>query len=440
LKCKPTIGVNVGAIPLPIISRLKEEFSFIQGNYAILVLSWIIMDFAMELPGTYYSLYVVDPALGGTETILGIIGFASFLALALVQFPGGYLADRHGRRWLISTMTFGVALSYIFYALAPSWHFILVGAMVGSLCLIYQPALLAMTADSLPSKKRGMGFSIITLITRVATTPAPAVAAFMVTVYEFVPGMRICYFIVVALFLTAATLRSRLRETVGEGGSIDRREFVSSYPRAIREGVAVWKKVPRSMYYLFLSNIVGTFGFALCQLLFNVYAVDTFDEFGNIVHESVLHISTVDWAILGMFLFVTMIVFAIPVGKLVDKVGRKIPILLGLGLIIPSMVLFVQGDLLKLYIAMPLVGVAQILMMAGFSALQADLVPRGQRGKIIGSSNFVNYLIMALGMLAGGFIYEHVSPQLPFLIPIVFTIPEILIILFLVHEPEKREE
>jgi len=135
---------------LAIISKLKEEFSFIRGNYAVLVLSWIIMDFAMELPGTYYSLYVVDPALGGTETILGIIGFVSFLALALVQFPGGYLADKHGRRWLISTMTFGVALSYIFYALAPSWHSILVGAMVGNLCLIYQPALLAMTADSLP--------------------------------------------------------------------------------------------------------------------------------------------------------------------------------------------------------------------------------------------------------------------------------------------------
>jgi len=398
------------------------------------------MDFALEMPGTYYSLYVIDPALGGTETILGIIGFVSFLALALVQFPGGYLADRHGRKWLISTMTFGVALSYIFYALAPSWHSILVGAMVGGLCLIYQPALLAMVADSLPSEKRGMGFSIITLITRVATTPAPAVAAFMITVYEFVPGMRICYFILVALFLTAATLRSRLRETVGEGGSIDRREFVSSYPKAIKESVAVWRKVPRSMIYLFLSNIVGTLGFALGMLLFNFYAVDTYDAYGNIVHASVLHISTVDWAILGMFLFVTMIIFAIPVGKLVDKVGRKIPILLGLGLLAPSSLLFVYGDLAKLYICMPLFGLAQILLMVGFSALQADLVPKKQRGKIIGSSNFVNYIIMALGTLAGGFIYEHVSPQLPFLIPVVFVVPEILIILFLVHEPEKREE
>ncbi len=81
------------------------------------------MDFAGELPGTYYSDYVVQ--LGGTVTILGLIMLVSQLVLASVQFPGGFLADKYGRRWLISTLTFGVALSYIWYAIAPSWHFIL---------------------------------------------------------------------------------------------------------------------------------------------------------------------------------------------------------------------------------------------------------------------------------------------------------------------------
>ncbi len=50
------------------------------------------------------------------------------------------------------------------------------------------------------------------------------------------------------------------------------------------------------------------------------------------------------------------------------------------------------------------------------------------------------HLIITLGMLVGGFVYEDVSPQLPFLIPIVFTVPEILMILFLELEPKKREE
>jgi hypothetical protein len=35
--------MNVGA-------RLREEFSFVRGNYLILVVSWILMDFANEMP------------------------------------------------------------------------------------------------------------------------------------------------------------------------------------------------------------------------------------------------------------------------------------------------------------------------------------------------------------------------------------------------------
>jgi len=90
------------------MEKLKQEFYFIEGNYLILIISWILMDFAGELPGTYYSDYVIQ--LGGSATILGLITLVSMLAMASVQFPGGYLADKYGRRWLISTLTFGVAL------------------------------------------------------------------------------------------------------------------------------------------------------------------------------------------------------------------------------------------------------------------------------------------------------------------------------------------
>lgn len=56
------------------------------------------MDFAGELPGTYYSDYVIQ--LGGGATILGTIILVSLLALASVQFLGGYLADKYGRHGL----------------------------------------------------------------------------------------------------------------------------------------------------------------------------------------------------------------------------------------------------------------------------------------------------------------------------------------------------
>ena len=80
------------------LETLRREFSFIKGNYAVLITSWIIVDFASELPATYYGLYVLG--LGATETIIGVIGLSQFLALASLQFPGGYLADKYGRKWL----------------------------------------------------------------------------------------------------------------------------------------------------------------------------------------------------------------------------------------------------------------------------------------------------------------------------------------------------
>jgi MFS family permease len=414
--------------PLTFIDRLKTEFSFIKGNYAILVTSWILIDFAMELPATYYALYVLK--LGATETILGIIGLFSFLTLASMQFPGGYLADKFGRKWLISSMTFGVALCYIFYAIAPSWHLILIGAVLMSLFnSTYQPALMAMIADSLPPERRGMGFSIIMLITSASTTPSPIFAGMLHNQFGLIQGMRIGYGIVVALFLIAAFLRLlRLKETVVNTQRPSLNELFQSYPIAMKESFGVWKKVPRSMFYLFLSTATIMFGIASVNLYFVVYAVNEL-----LINEAI-------WPYILTALPITMIILSIPIGKIVDKINRKLPILTAYIIFGASMWLFVYGDLPRLFVSLMLVGVGQVMMNSAFSALQTDLTPKEQRGKVNGFTNFANFILMALGSVTGGILYEHVSPQLPFFLAIVLIVPSFVLTLIMVHEPEKREQ
>jgi len=414
---------------LQIIPKLREEFYFIRGNYLIIVMSWILIDFAMELQATYYGPFVLYD-LGATETILGLIGFVSLIALALVQFPGGYLADKYGRKWLISTMTFGMASSYIFYMLAPSWHWILVGAVFGNLCCFYLPALDAMLADSTPSERRGMGFSIITLITKVATTPAPVFAGLLVAVFARANGMRIAYAIVLVFFLIAATFRIKLKETVAQPGNIRFRDLLSSYPQALRESIGVWKTLPPSLLYLFFANLTMTLALSLGQLYYAVYAIE-----GS---KSVLFISELDWALVSTALFATMIVSAIPIGKFIDKIGRKIPLLVSYIIFFPAVLLFVHGDLFRLFVALPLVGIGDVLFFSAFASLQTDLVPLEKRGKVMGLTNFTTYIIMAIGQLVGGILYEK-APQLPFFFILVFLVPSFVITLR-VHEPKKREE
>ena len=425
------------------LERLREEFSFVKGNYLVLVVSLILMDFAGEIPGTYYSDYVIQ--LGGSPTVIGLISLVSMLALASIQFPGGYLADKYGRRWLISTLTFGVALSHIFHAAAPSWHFILIGETVKSLFHLYQPALNAMMADSLPAEKRGMGFSIFTLIMSVSTTPAPAAALLLVTLYGSLGGMRIAYAVVTILFLAAATVRLKLKESMKSSQRLNLKDALSSYPKALREGIGVWKTVPTSTSFLFASNLIVRFCFAMVMNLFLVYAFYVL-QIGGTPNPSLipqedpaLQLARERWGYVMIALFVSMIVLSIPTGKIIDKIGRKIPLVLSGLLMVPAIYIFICGNYVTLFIAMILAGFGQILAFSSHQTLIADLVPQEKRGKVTGSINFFSFIFMAIGGLTGGILYDNVSPRYPFFLMSILIILSILITVFYVQEPKPEE-
>ena len=177
------------------LESIFEEFSFIHGNVLILFISWALMNFVGHMPETYYSLYVLE--LGGTPMSVGVINFSYMIALASVQFLGGYLADSYGRKRLVVTMTFALALSYLLYALAFSWEVILVGAVLQGLFLVYQPALWAIMADSLPPERRGVGYALSQLVGAVSIA-SPMVAGCIVGWAGLLTGMRVMYMATVA--------------------------------------------------------------------------------------------------------------------------------------------------------------------------------------------------------------------------------------------------
>jgi MFS family permease len=403
----------------------KSDFSFFTGNYRILVLSWIVMDLAMEMPNPNFQYYV--QALGGTGMGVGLIGFANFISMAAVSFPGGYLADKYGRRWIITTMTFGMALSFIILALAPSWEFILFGSIVNSLCLIYQPALFAMFQDSLPPEQRGIGSTITQLINSTFNTPGPLIAGVLLLQFGLVPSMRIIYFLMTSLFLIAAMIRLRLKESKEQYTPIRIQSILSSYPQAVRESVHVWKKVPRSMFWLFIGQTIWMFGFALTQVINALYARD------------ILFISESQWWLVYFPLLITMGVASIPVGRAIDRIGRKKPLYFALIIWSCATLLFINGTFFTVMIAMALFGLAQLLAMAASTALSADLVGSEHRGRVNGSINFAGYIAMACGMLLGNYLYVNISPQTPFYTILALVIPIFFIIRILIQEPAIRQ-
>ncbi len=404
-------------------SFLRKEFDFVTGNYAVLIVSWMVMDIAMELPVPYYQQYV--QALGGTGLGLGMVGLAQFLAMAVVAIPGGFLADKYGRRWLITTMTFGMALSYLLFAFAPSWEFILFGTILHSFCLIYQPALFAMVQDSLPANRRGVGASLIQMIHGTFNTPGPVIGGLLIVTFGLIFGMRIVYVIMVVLFCIAALTRVRLKETIANAEPMRFRYFISSYPQAIKESIGVWKFVPRSMLWLFVVQVMVMFSSALTNVINAIYARDQ------------LRIPQDQWFLVYIPMLITMVLVSFPIGKTIDRVGPKIPLMIGPLAIMVSLTLFVYGNVFTIMVSMCVLGLVHMLVMSSGMALMASLVEIKNRGKVRGCLNFLGYIITGAGMLLGNYLYTLV-PQLPFDVTATLALPMIFIIAFKVHEPKEQ--
>jgi len=273
-----------------------------------------------------------------------------------------------------------------------------------------------------------MGSSIIMLIHGTFNTPGPIIAGLLLIQFGLITSMRIIYALVTVLFLIAAIWRLRLKETVtnGDPEPIRIRYFISSYPKAVKESLGVWRLLPRSMFWLFIVQITIMFGMSMTQVMNAIYATQ------------VLGIPEEQWWLTFIPLLLTMIVMSIPIGKMVDKVGRKIPLILGLLIFASATVIFPIGNLATVMLAMSLFAMGQLFVMSAAMALSTDLVDSVNRGKVVGFRNFVGYIFNGLGMLLGNYFYIAFFPQLPFYFTLVLMLPNLLIAAFMVHEIEKR--
>ena len=410
------------------LAKIRAETSFIRGNFLLLLIGWLLVDFTREMAYTYYPLYIIE--LGGSATILGLITAASTMTEALVKIPGGSLADKYQRKRLIIVMTIIASASYLLYAFAPSWQYVLLGAVFTSFCWIYTPGFDSIVMESLPEENRGTGYSIINLITRVSTTPSPLIAGFLFTLYGVVGTTRIAFMFVSLAFLLASLTRWRLHEDTSKP-EITARAVVSSLSsaRGFAEGVGVWKEVPRALVTMLSIELLFQIPNAMFNTVFVYYMIQD------------LGIKEVQLGTFGTVIGLSVILLAIPSGKLIDKFGRVRPLLLAYAIsfsLLPILLFDISFTLL--IIATPLIALMNIIFYSATQALWADLIPEDMRGRVSGSKGFFALVTVAASSMLGGFIYDNISHRLPIYLFTAASLLCFLLTLIYVKEPERSPE
>jgi len=248
-------------------------------------------------------------ALGTPDSLMGFVAAASTIPGILVSLPAGSLSDIFGRRRILLLSTAVFASAPFFYLLVGVWwQLALVRFYHGFATAIFVPVANAFVVELYPYK-RAERTSLFSSMTVVGRTLAPFLGGYIlfITDYGFhelylAVGLAGSAALVVAAMLLRATPESRKTPRGGSSRLLEGWAAVAGKPSIMVVGL-----VEAAQYYAF-----GATEFFLVGYLREIARFDSF-SYG---------------AILGSQLAVIPLLKPL-MGKFSDKVGRKIPIVVG---------------------------------------------------------------------------------------------------------------
>ena len=367
----------------------------------------------------YQSIYII--ALGATATQLGAINSAGMVAAALLGPSTGWLIDRVGAKKVYLAGIGMLVFSYLTYSLAQSWLMALL-AMVGY-WLGFSTSILGcatVCGNCLATRDRATGMAICeTVAAGLLGMAGPLIGASLVASSGGVGVNGIRPLFILGTLATAGTFALVLTQLS------DRRWVnVRAAPKHMLGDLHQVLKEGRHLKRWLVVGSISQLPTAMVLPFAQVYA-----------HA----VKGADAFVLGAMVTgcaVTSILFAIPLGRLADRLGRKTALYI-------AMPLFWLANLVLVWAPSPafliLAGVLQgFFFIAGpiGAAIERELVPADQMGRWLGINRFFRMLLGALAATVAGIMWDGVGPQYVFLgfvaidvllrLPLLVGMPETL--------------
>jgi MFS family permease len=409
------------------IMNLKQIFSsqaavFLkrqEPDWKITVIRTSLDRFAYQIVFPYLSIYII--ALGATATQLGLANSLGMITAAIFAPLVGWFIDRTGPKKIYLVAIGLLSVSYLSYGLAQSWSVVIVAMItywLGFSMGIHSCA--TVCGNCLTNDDRATGMTICeTVAAGLLGMAGPMLGAWLVTIFGGVNanGIRpLFYFSLAVTVSTFLIIATQLSDKSWPGKAGPRPNLIRDLHQVLREG----RHLKRWLLIASASQLPVSMVFAFSQ----VYA-----------HE----MKGANQFILGAMVTgsaLASITFAVPLGRLADRVGRKRVLYFTLPLFWVSTLLLVcsRGQTL-LVIAGILQGFFYISQPIS-AAIERELVPREQMGRWIGIARCFRMTVNASMALIAGVIWDRIGPEYVFLtfiaidllvrMPLLISMPETL--------------
>jgi MFS family permease len=328
-------------------------------------------------------------ALGAPVVAIGLFGTARDFLDGVYQYPGGWFADRYGRRSALLLFVGLAAVGYAAYLTAPSWPFVFLGLMFAmAWTSMASPTLFAVVGDALPKGRRAMGFTVQSILRRVPILIAPTLGGVAIATYGLRGGVRLGLCVSLVLAAVTAWAVSRVSIPVTVGGPV--------------VGIGgVWSSLPTTLRRLLASDIFIRTGEGLTDVFLVLYAT-------NIVGVSAAQFG----AVVGVQMATAILVY-LPAARLADRFGRK-PFVIATFVAFAAFPVAVANatDMTGLALAFVIGGLREIGEPAR-KALIVDLAEPHVRARSVGLYYLIRSLAITPAAFVGGLLW-NVAPPMPF--------------------------
>ena len=406
---------------------IRETFS--SRNVTVITITQTFFMFTAFLWWPYRSLFILE--LGATKELLGMLLMLETISRLLFQLPGGIMADRIGRRKLIiysSIIRSGSPLVLIF---ATHWTHVAPGIVLNAAASLGMPAVNALIAESLSEESRGSGFAAYRAVTWMPMIITSMVGGMLMDYYGVVKGIKLVLIVSLVASIFSILLRWRfITETLGNS---DKQK--NSTDQVIRNrSLLELENIPSGIWVLTAVAAISMFGTRVVMSFMVIYAVE---EVG---------LTKTQWGAIGTVVSLISTMLTMPGGILADRIGRKPSIIFSRVLSSFSILGFTfSNSFWHMGVTRALGGVAQGFggtawgPMGGpvWQALVADMTPPEDRGRIMGLMGAIQGLVSTPASWVGGYMYDNISPDLPFYTSFTLNTAGTLIFVALLREPKR---
>jgi DHA1 family multidrug resistance protein-like MFS transporter len=412
-----------------VFSRLKEGTKILFAYSQLLPLCFAVfvsmLGFGLVIP--LLPIYARD--FGATGTQLGLLTASFAVARLVTTFPGGWLADKAGRKKPIILGLLAYAIVMTLYGFSQDANqLILLRGLQGMASGIVWPIISTMIVDMVLPRDRGKAIGLYEAAHFLGMIIGPAVGGILAETLTVAIPFFLCGLLA---FVTSILIAFTVQETFKPKQKTHKTKALPLSRHAYNKGNGKIKQAIKDLtphlnifIGLCIARFILAFSNSLMQPVLSVYA------------NEVIGISEATVGILFTVQGIITLFATIPMGTIADDVGRKPMIIIGNIIHSTAAILIIlSGSLYPLLFVMMMRGMGRAISNPSITAMFSSLIPVSKRGKSMSVFNIFQNAGLVVGATIGGYLYES-STELPFIACSSVGFFGVLVVLLIISEPK----